>query len=132
MRSGIPGNLLIRVEKMLYYTLFGLEPRGASDHKKDFKNEKNSKFAIGVVYHFSFWDDLGEKLWLAKSYKLDCWIQLERFLIVFNCYLLRLTTVYCRYNSKLPRTLYFLRQALYKLLFIITFDSDRFREKTAA
>ena len=37
-------------------------PGGASDHKKDFKNEKFRQFAIGAVYHFSFWDALSEKL----------------------------------------------------------------------
>ena len=51
-------------------------PRGASDHKKDFKNEKFRQFAIGAVYHFSFWDGLDEKLWLVKVHKVDAQLQL--------------------------------------------------------
>ena len=37
-------------------------PGGASDHKKDFKNEKFRRFAIGAVYRFFSWDGLSEKL----------------------------------------------------------------------
>ena len=48
----------------LYICLWG--PRSASYHKKDFKNENFRRFAIAAVYHFSFSDALGEKLWLAK------------------------------------------------------------------
>ena len=45
-------------------------PGGASDHKKDFKNEKFRQFAIGAVYHFSFWDGLCEKLRLFEVGKV--------------------------------------------------------------
>ena len=38
-------------------------PGGASDHKKDFKNEKFRRFAIRAVYNFFSWDGLSEKLW---------------------------------------------------------------------
>ena len=52
-------------KKFPNYTTF-VWPWGASDHKKDFKNENFRRFAIGAVYHFSFWDVLGEKLRLVK------------------------------------------------------------------
>ena len=51
-------------------------PGGASDHKKDFENENFRQFAIGAVYHFSFWDGLDEKLWLVKVHKVDAQLQL--------------------------------------------------------
>ena len=38
-------------------------PGSASDRKKDFKNEKFRRFAIGAVYHFFSWDGLSEQLW---------------------------------------------------------------------
>ena len=38
-------------------------PGAASDHKKDFKNEKFRRFAIGAVYHFFSCCGLSEKLW---------------------------------------------------------------------
>ena len=46
--------------------LFSDAPRGASVHKKVFKNENFRRFAIGAVYQFSFRDALGEKLRLGK------------------------------------------------------------------
>ena len=51
-------------------------PGGVSDHKKDFRNGKFRRFAIGAVYHFSFWDGLDEKLWLVKVHKVDGQLQL--------------------------------------------------------
>ena len=70
----LPGiwEILARATTKFYsLQLFSDGPRGASDHKKDFRNENFRRFAIGAVYHFSFWDALGEKLGLFKVRKAD-------------------------------------------------------------
>ena len=62
----------------MYFLIW--RPGVASDRKKDFKNENFRQFAIGDVYHFSFWDGLGEKLWLVKVRKADGQLRDKDFL----------------------------------------------------
>ena len=58
-----------------------------SDRKNNAKNEKFRQFAIGAMYHFSFWDGLDEKLWLAKVRKVVEWERITQlmFFEVYHC-----------------------------------------------
>ena len=59
--------ILARVRKNIYsLQLFSEGPRGASDHRKDFRNENFRRFAIGAMLLVSLRVGLSQKLWLIK------------------------------------------------------------------
>ena len=103
----------------MYFCIW--QPRGASDHQKDFKNENLRQFAIGAVYHFSFWDGLGEKLWLVKVGKQATSDEHTHWIRSSNKLQLLLTAVCYCYNGKIQRTLPFLSQPVYEVWRVITF-----------
>ena len=45
---------------IIHFWVWG--PRGASDHYKDFRNERFRRFAIGAMLLVSLWDVLSQKL----------------------------------------------------------------------
>ena len=59
--------ILARVKKIIHsLQLFPDGPRGASNHRKDFRNENFRRFAIGAMLRCSLRVVLGRKLQLVK------------------------------------------------------------------
>ena len=75
----------------LYFCVW--RPGGASDHKKDFKNGKFRRFAIGAMPLVSLRVRLSQKLRLDKVCKVDSQLQVQGFSMRCRCSLLLVTTV---------------------------------------